>query len=157
MPAEKFRENIVLAFVFFLAVFALGGAFIVEYGFGYKPCILCLYQRIPYAIIIVLSLIALRLPLWWQHKIVWLCITLFVVEAGLAIHHVGVEQQWWQFVGGCQGGVADSLEDLRSQIFGNIAPPCDEPALVILGLSMAGWNVVYALLAALVVWRVEKQ
>ena len=44
--------------IFTLSFFSLAAAFYIEYILGFKPCILCVYQRIPYAIAILISLTA---------------------------------------------------------------------------------------------------
>ena len=44
--------------IFTLSFFSLAAAFYIEYILGFKPCILCVYQRIPYAIAILTSLTA---------------------------------------------------------------------------------------------------
>ena len=44
--------------VFTTSFFSLAVALYVEYVLGFKPCILCIYQRIPYAIALLISLIA---------------------------------------------------------------------------------------------------
>jgi len=36
--------------VFAAAVFALGNAYTAQYAFDLEPCILCLYQRVPYVV-----------------------------------------------------------------------------------------------------------
>ena len=44
--------------IFTLSFFSLATALYIEYILGFKPCILCLYQRIPYTIAILISLTA---------------------------------------------------------------------------------------------------
>ena len=48
--------------IFAVSATALANAYIAEYGFGLEPCILCLYQRVPYAVAGVLGLAALFVP-----------------------------------------------------------------------------------------------
>ena len=50
---KKFELNIIL----FLSIFALAGAFFIEYILGYKPCNLCLIQRVPYILVIALVIL----------------------------------------------------------------------------------------------------
>jgi disulfide bond formation protein DsbB len=76
----------------------------------------------------------------------------FVVGAGIAFFHVGVEHHWWQGTDSCGafGAPATSLEDLRRQLEGQPIVRCDEPAWTMLGISMAGYNMLVSLaLAAL--------
>ncbi len=130
-----------------VALFSLASAYTAEYGFGLKPCELCLYQRIPYAVVAVLGLVMLALRK--NQKIAWLLLVLsaavFAAGAALAFFHVGVEQHWWKGLEGCSGGaIANTIEDLRAQIMGAPVVRCDQPAFVFLGISMAGYNVLWS-------------
>jgi disulfide bond formation protein DsbB len=138
--------------VAFASITALVAAFVAEYGFDLQPCVLCLYQRWPYGIAIVLALLALsgRPPL----KVFGLACaaTALTVGAGIAAFHVGVEQGWWQGTAACSGTVAtpDSIEELRKQLMAAPVVRCDEPAFVLFGISMAGYNFMYALALAVI-------
>ena len=48
------KNNLFLIIIFILLILSLISAFIIEYGLGHKPCKLCLYQRYPYYISILL-------------------------------------------------------------------------------------------------------
>jgi len=127
---------------------AIGGALISEYVFGYHPCVLCIYQRIPYAILIGLGMIGLllcpRKSCAFKAFIV-VAFLLFIGDGAIAIFHVGVEQKWWPGTDGCTGGApADSIEALRAQIMAAPVARCDEPDFYFLGFTMAAWNIVYA-------------
>lgn len=116
-------------------------AYISEYGFGLEPCPLCLYQRIPYALLAICGF-----ALWQWNKPIFipLIITLLSVEIGLAAYHMGIEYQWWQGLTSCSGSLkANTIEELRMQIASAPTARCDEPAFTFI-LSMAGWNMVYA-------------
>ena len=102
------------------------------------------------------------LALWsWraaQHRRLAICfsLALWMVEAALAAYHVGVEQQWWHSATGCSSaGGANSLAALRAQIMNAPLVSCDVPELVVFGLSMAGWNVVYSLTCILLLGRLH--
>lgn len=131
----------------------LGLALLSQYGFGLHPCELCIWQRYPYAVLIGVAVLALCL--YKKAKAVRLLLTisvaLWLLEAALAFYHVGVEQRWWASATGCSaaGQAGASLDTLRAQILGAPLVACDTPELVVLGLSMAGWNVVYSLACAL--------
>jgi disulfide bond formation protein DsbB len=75
--------------------------------------------------------------------------------AGLGAYHAGVEWQWWPGPTDCSGPVNNlgSARDLLNQMQTTTVIRCDEVALRILGLSLAGWNVLIALgLAAVALW-----
>ena len=74
---------------------ALAAAYTAQYGFGLEPCILCLYQRVPYAVALglgLLGLVALR-PAGLQPLLVLIAGLGFLAGAGIAGYHVGVEQR----------------------------------------------------------------
>ena len=70
---------------------------------------------------------------------------LLLGNAGLSLYHVGVEQGWFALPGGCIAGrTATTIEELRAQLA--VAPPtCDQVSVSWLGLSLAGWNGLFAL------------
>ncbi len=71
-----------------------------------------------------------------------------LTTAGLGGFHVGVEQKWWAGLAACEGGFDGTLPDLKKLLQGNAPPPpprCDEIAWSLLGISMAGWNMLMSL------------
>ena len=146
------------AFLLFASVSSLAMALLAQYGFGLLPCPLCIYQRIPYVVTAVLSLIAL-LPAVPRRARLWLiglsCVA-FLVDGGIAVFHVGVEQHWWAGLEACMGGgpQPQSVDQLRAML--SVAPKtprCDEIPWSLFGISIAGFNVMYALgLAGCAAW-----
>ena len=136
---------------------ALASAYTAEYGFGLEPCILCLYQRIPFAIAIVLAATGLIRP-GLATPVMGVLVLVFAFEAGLAFYHVGVEQHWWVAATGCASDatLAASPAQLLSSIQTAPPKPCDEVDWTFLGISMATYNVVFSALlagASLFAWR----
>ena len=124
---------------------ALASAYIAQYVFGLEPCILCLYQRIPFALAIILAGVALFRP--DAAKIIMaLMIALFAFEGALAFYHVGVEQHWWAAATGCSqaGEISNSPAEMLKNLQKSIPKPCDEVDWTILGISMAAWNVLFS-------------
>ena len=80
---------------------ALGSAFAAQYVWGLEPCILCLYQRIPYGLAALLGLAGLFAPPGARAWIGAGAGLVFVIGAGIAAYHVGVEQHWWQSTTSC--------------------------------------------------------
>ena len=79
---------------------ALAYALVSQYAFGFEPCLLCQYQRIPYWTVAGLSLIELSVPGVDRRGAAGLIAFVFACGAALALYHVGVEQRWWQ-AGAC--------------------------------------------------------
>lgn len=124
------------------AIAILLGTLGLQYLGGLPPCHLCVLQRYPYALLIVLGAIG---GFWQPRLMVGLAALVLLAGAGLAGYHLGVEQGWWALPAGCAaGGEAQSVEDLRRQL-AEAPPSCDQVAFTFLGLSLAGWNGVISL------------
>jgi disulfide bond formation protein DsbB len=127
-------------------------AFVMQYGFKYQPCILCLWQRVPYAAAIIFSALALTPNLrHYTPVLLALCALVFFTGFGLAIFHTGVERHWWLGTSGCSitplhGGTA---EDFRTQLLHMAVARCDEISWKFLGLSMANYNVPWSFILGL--------
>ncbi len=132
---------------------ALASAMIAEYVFDLAPCPLCIYQRWPYVATALLAGLAMAMATRgrWPALLVGLGCPVFAGEAALAFYHVGVEQGWFEGLAACAGAgeTPATLEALRAQLLeGPTTPRCDEPAWTLFGISMAGYNVVYAAVLA---------
>jgi disulfide bond formation protein DsbB len=124
---------------------ALVFVFIMQFVFGYDPCVLCWWQRGPYAAALVLSIAALAWKPYGKntHILLGLCAFVFLIGAGLAFFHTGVEQHWWLGTSGCAITPLTGLStaDLRTKLLHMAVAHCDQISWTFLGLSMANWNV----------------
>jgi disulfide bond formation protein DsbB len=128
-----------------VSIATIAGAWIFEAA-GYLPCELCLMQRWAYYAAIPLTAVLLvAAPL--QRAGLYLLALLWIGSMIFGIFHSGVEWKWWAGPTACtgSGGLSTGLPDLSSPVV-----MCDQPAIRILGLSLAGWNAVISLGLALV-------
>ncbi|MDJ0893966.1 MAG: disulfide bond formation protein B [Alphaproteobacteria bacterium] len=139
----------------------LAAAYGFEYVGGLAPCELCLYQRIPYAAVIGLGLVAAFL---WrrpevQAVVLALCAVAFAANAALGGYHVGIEQGWLEGPTGCSGGAAaatSTLDELKAWIMNAPVVRCDEVAWSLFGISLSGYNAIASvLLTGASVWFVR--
>lgn len=139
------RHALPLALLISLA--ALATAFVSQYGFGTFPCELCLYQRIPYALIALTAASALFPPSTWRlpPRYALILITLlFLIEAGLGWYHVSVEAGLVSSSCATQGGGGETLDELRAMIQAAPIVSCSDVGAEFLGVSMALWNALAA-------------
>ena len=170
MTIAEITANPRLVFALLLGASAaiLAAAFASQYIAGLEPCVLCLYQRVPYGAVIALSGLGLGLsglappPKGVIVSLAGLCAVAFLVNAGIATFHVGVEQHWWQGTEACGavGTMARTIEELRAQILAAPVVRCDVVPWSLFGISMAGYNVLASLglavasaIAARGMWR----
>jgi disulfide bond formation protein DsbB len=124
----------------------IGYVLFAQYVQHYAPCELCLRERLPWYVLIGLSLIGLVFPSRWILVLIGLTL---LVSAGLGLHHAGVEQHWWPGPAECTSGSsgAKTIEELKAMLMKEKVVQCDEIAWKFLGLSMAAWNGLVSLIA----------
>ena len=136
------------------AVAPLAVAFAAQYWGGLQPCELCIWQRYAHLAVIAVAAIALLLPPAKAQFLFTLGAgSLLLMSAGLALFHVGVEWKWWQGPSACSGGSLIGLDpkEAARRLMETPLVRCDEIAWSLLGVSMAGYNFLISLIAALAV------
>jgi disulfide bond formation protein DsbB len=134
-----------------ISLFALLAAYVLQYGFGFAPCAMCLKERIPYAVAAIAALLgscaAARHA--WRRLMLLVMVLSFWAGVGLAAYHVGIEMGYIT-ESGCvaASGDASSLDALRAAIMDAPLVSCDQPTAVFFGLSLAMWNALLAILLA---------
>jgi disulfide bond formation protein DsbB len=124
-------------------------ALFFQYVIGLQPCVLCIWQRWPYVVVLVCAALALlvgRRSPPARAGLLALAGVALLVGAGIAVFHVGVEQHWWTGTPGCGvTATANTLEELRAQVMAAPVVRCDVVPWSLFGISMAGYNVVISL------------
>ncbi len=138
----------------------LAGALAFQYIGGLAPCHLCLQQRYPHAVAIVIGIAALLIPkgLTWR---VLPCLGAIaaLTTAVLGGYHTGVERHWWLGPATCTSGSIAKLsaKDLLAQIQAAPVVHCDQVAWEMFSLSMASWNMLASVaLVAMWLWAASK-
>ena len=141
--------------IFSLSFFSLIAALYVEYILGFKPCILCIYQRIPYAIAILISLIAFFIV----NRNILLIILGLTFFAGILLsgYHVSIEKGIIEPLFSCTGENVKSLvkeEILKS--LNNIQPDCKDVDFSLFGVSLATLNFIISFVLTIVIVYIFK-
>lgn len=158
MIDTRFMMNMLPWVLLAAATGALGTAYIAQFAFGYEPCVLCVYQRIPYAVIAAIGLASLFMGqvVWRRYAALAAALT-FAVGAAIAFYHVGVEQLWWESAAPCGAGGVDvnTTQDFLEALQQKPEKSCGDIDWTLFGVSMATYNVVVSVLlagASLLVW-----
>ncbi|MBX2834364.1 MAG: disulfide bond formation protein B [Micavibrio sp.] len=146
MSISKLTPCHTLVFLLVISLTALAAAFASEAFLGLEPCILCIYQRWPYAAVVAISGVAL-LAKRFKKAAIGLSGLAMAINSGIALYHSGIERKWWDSgVAGCKvpadftGGTQSILENIMSAPTGNCSEiPWQDP---LIGLSMANYNVI---------------
>jgi disulfide bond formation protein DsbB len=143
-----------------LAIFAVSaatilGAYYFEFVLKLPPCPLCLEERIPYHIVIPLSLLtAIAAFVHAPRKLLAVGFVVIIIAvlcgAALGTYHAGVEWHLWAGPTDCTGPLTDlkAKGPLLSQLQSINVVRCDEAAWRLLGISLAGYNVLISLALA---------
>lgn len=143
MKTILFKTNFANYVVGLACCLVLATAYAFEYLANLQPCVLCIYQRIPYAVAIGLMLLTIILRKHSQANLILFIAAsvVFAVGSAIAIFHIGVEQQLWQGTPECGNFInTASVEALRKQLLAQPIVRCDEVAWSLFGISMAGYN-----------------
>ena len=141
-----------------VAAFAvIAAALVLEHGFGYAPCPLCLEQRWPYYLGVPLAALLVvfsgRLPKPVLALGLLVLAGLFAWGLSLGVYQAGAEWGWWMGPRDCSAGNSganpSAVGGLLDAINQSTVVSCTDPRLRIFGLSLAGWNAVT--MAALIV------
>jgi disulfide bond formation protein DsbB len=127
-----------------ISIISLSYAFFVEYILGFEPCILCLYQRIPYFLLIILSISGAIFPN--KKQILYFLAIIIFAAICLAAYHTGVERAFFDPTATCNMGVRIpdniSLEEVRELLYNAPIANCTVASYKIFKLSMTEWNLI---------------
>lgn len=128
--------------VFTFCLLILLSVYAMEYIWGMKPCELCLYERLPYILMLTTAYIGIFMTR--LRKILSLLIVLFGLGGvALSFFHVSVENSWFNYDLGCTTSsiaATDSIELLKNKIMGKDLLPCDATQYEFIWVTLAGWN-----------------
>lgn len=138
--------------IFVVSTATLLGVWYFEFVLKLPPCPLCLEERLPYHIVIPLSLLLAiaalaRAPRALITVGLLAIMAAMLCGAALGAYHAGVEWRWWPGPTDCSGPVTDftAKGPLLNQLQSIHVVRCDEAAWRFLGISLAGYNVLVSL------------
>ena len=135
---------IILIYSLFAILFAL----YVEYILNYPPCVLCIYQRIPYVVAIFVSFAGYN---YFKNNIILILIfIIFLISALISGYHYGIEKDIFEEFSGCSTNSVDIInkEELLKSLK-NSTISCKEVNFKLLGFSLAGINFIFSILIAI--------
>ena len=140
MVLEK-KFKIFYLFIILLCVTSIFYAFFVEFFLGYKPCILCKYQRVPYVLGLIIGLLGFFKPL--NTKMCIYVFLTFLISMTLSGYHIGIEQELYQSFLNCSDNNLSILEEGELlESLNVINPDCRNVNFAVFGVSLATINFV---------------
>tara|TARA_Y100001970_G_scaffold278058_1_gene383219 strand:- start:640 stop:1122 length:483 start_codon:yes stop_codon:yes gene_type:complete len=151
------REQInkkILYTLLILISFILFFAFFVEYKLGHQPCKLCLYERVPYFLSMLLIFKMLFIRNYEKITLLLLSIV-FIISSLLAFYHFGIEQGFFEETFACKtGNLSETLskEEIIEQLKKNTIS-CKEVHFKLLGFSLAAINTIFSIFLSVIFIR----
>ena len=148
---SKQPNNVFLIAILAIISLTIISVLIIQYWLGHDPCKLCLYERIPYFLSILLLIKILLFKK--NEKITLLILSLvFVSSSTLAFYHFGIEQGFFNESLVCKTEDLSKIlskEQLLEQLKQN-SVSCKDVSFRILGLSLAAINTVFSLFLSVI-------
>ena len=142
---KKINKKILISLLMLITLILIS-AFLIEYGLGYKPCKLCIYQRIPYFVAILLILTMLFATSYQKIALFILFLT-FLASASLAFYHFGIEQGFFNESLICKAENPDQAltkEKLLKLLKSNPIS-CKDVSFEMFGFSLAAINTIFSI------------
>jgi disulfide bond formation protein DsbB len=140
-------KNLLIKLIFLISIIALVSAFFIEYVLGHQPCNLCILERIPYLLAIIIILLNFKFSHYEKFFILLLSI-IFLAGAIISLYHLGIEQGFIQESLVCDlksGSNLLSKEEILKQLQEkNVS--CKDVTFKIFGLSLTSYNILISLL-----------
>ena len=146
----KINKNITLKLILIISVIALASAFFIEYVLGHQPCNLCILERIPYFLTIIIIILNYKFT-HLEKYFMLLLILIFLTGAILSLYHLGIEQGFIKESLVCDiknGSNLLSKEDILKQLQQKIVS-CQDVTFKIFGLSLTSYNILISLVISI--------
>lgn len=135
----------------------LAGAYGSEIWGGLYPCEMCWWQRYAHFAGLALALLSFALRSFPDRgrSLVWLAALAILTSGGIGAYHAGVEAGIFEGFTQCTSSTSAGLssEELLKAIMAAPIVRCDDIQFAFLGISMAGWNAILSIAAALsILW-----
>ena len=151
---NKLILNSILAF----SVLSLVIAYFLQYALGHKPCNLCLVERIPYLLSVILIPLIFIINKF-EKEIAVVLMLFFIFGSVVSFYHVGIEQGFFSESLVCDLGFSNenlSKEDLLKQLESRTVVSCKDVTFRFLGLSLATINTIISLILSGIMIKIIK-
>jgi len=143
----KNKKNLLLKLILLISIIALISAFFIEYILGHQPCNLCILERIPYFLAIIVILLNYKFIEFERFFILFLTI-IFLFGTVLSLYHLGIEQGLIQESLVCDlksGSNLFSKEEILKQLQEK-SVSCKDVTFKMFGLSLTSYNILISIL-----------
>ena len=153
----NFNIKSYLKLIFLISFISIISAYFIEYILGFQPCNLCLIQRIPYALSIILLIINSIFNKNEKFFII-LLILIFIFSFAISFYHFGIEQGFFEESAVCllksDSNIISKEELLKQLSQKNIS--CKDVTFKIFGMSLTTFNMILSLIILIMLTNIFK-
>ena len=143
----KLKIDFYLKLIFTISLVSIISAYFIEYVLGHQPCNLCLIERIPYGLSIILITLN-HISKKYEKFIILLLALIFIFSLLVSFYHFGIEQGLFEESVVCgfknTSGVLTKEELLKQLDIKTIS--CKDVTFKIFGFSLTTINIIISLL-----------
>ena len=144
-----------LKLIFIISLVSIISAYFIEYILGHQPCNLCLIERIPYGLSIILIIVN-HFFKKNEKFVILLLIIIFVFSLIISLYHFGIEQGFFEESAVC--GIKNSAEIIsKDELLKQLQEKninCKDVTFRIFGLSLTSINILISFILSILLTKI---
>ena len=144
-----------LKLIFIISLISIFSAYFIEYILGHQPCNLCLIERVPYGLSIIL-IFANYVFKKNERLIILLLIVIFIFSFSISVYHFGIEQGHFKESAVCSLNNSANIiskEELL-KLLNEKTISCKDVTFRIFGLSLTSINIIISLIIMIILIKI---
>ena len=154
---HNFKLEFYLKFILIISLISIASAYFIEHILGHQPCNLCLIERIPYGLSIIL-IISNYFFVKNEKFLILLLILLFAFSLIISFYHLGIEHGFFSESVAC--GLKNSAEIIsKEELLRQLQEKtisCKDVTFRIFGFSLTTFNVIISLILFIILVKIFK-
>ena len=155
---HKLKIKTYLKLIFLICLISIISAYFIEYVLGFQPCNLCLIQRIPYGLGLILIILNYSL-IKNERFIMLMLILIFIFSLIISFYHFGIEQGFFEESAVCGLKNASNIiskEEILKQLQTKTIS-CKDVTFRIFGFSLTVFNMIISLILVIFLTNLYKK
>ena len=152
---SNLKTKFYLKLIFLISLISIFSAYYIQYILGHQPCNLCIVERIPYVLCLIVLLINHKFRINEKYLIL-LLIFIFLFSLIISIYHYGIEQGFFRESLFCnlKNGADILLKEELLKELQKITISCKDVTFRVFGFSLTTINVVISLLLTILLTKI---
>jgi len=154
----NFKSSFYLKLIFIISIISIISAYFIEHILGHQPCNLCLIERIPYGLSLILIITYFKFRKN-EKFVILLLILVFIFSFSISIYHFGIEQGFFEESAVCRlKNISDTItkEELLAQL-SEKRVSCKDVTFRVFGLSLTSINIIISSAIIVILIKIYKQ